>query len=184
MPASDAAERGAARSTRRGAAADPAPAHPRHARRSDGRAGRISELLRHGADARLQPQHDPLRRGSLHAGQARGAGAGAADQDAVPGRRAESRAVPRLGRGDSARRARARARRPVLHEHARRAAAVAPDPRSAAQGHAADHHDHRRQAVGADPARRPHLQERLRPRSVHRRRDAAPRSPRAARAAS
>ena len=60
---------------------------------------------------------------------------------------------------------------PVLHQHARRAAAGAPHPRSAAQGHAADHHDHRRQAVGADAARRPHLQERLRPRSVHRRRD-------------
>ena len=42
---------------------------------------------------------------------------------------------------------------------------------NAAQGHAADRDDHRRQAVGADPARRPHLQERLRPRSVRRRRD-------------
>ena len=30
---------------------------------------RISKLLRHGADARLQPQHDSLRRGPLHAGQ-------------------------------------------------------------------------------------------------------------------
>ena len=30
-------------------------------RRSDGRAGRVSELVRDGADARLQPQHDPLR---------------------------------------------------------------------------------------------------------------------------
>ena len=40
---------------------------PRDARRSDGRAGRVSELVRDGADARLQPQHDPLRRGSLHA---------------------------------------------------------------------------------------------------------------------
>ena len=88
-----------------------------------------------------------------------------------PGRRAESRAVPRFGRGDSARRARARARRPLLHEHARRTAAGAPHSRSPAQGHAADHHDHRRQAVGAHAARRPHLQERLRPRPVHRRRD-------------
>ena len=64
------------------AAASPAPDR-RHARRPDGRAGRVSELVRDGADARLQPQHDPLRRGSLHAGQARRAGAGAADQDAV-----------------------------------------------------------------------------------------------------
>ena len=30
-------------------------------RRFDGRAGRVSELVRDGADARLQPQHDPLR---------------------------------------------------------------------------------------------------------------------------
>ena len=49
----------------------------------DGRAGRVPELVRHGADARLQPQHDPLRRGSLHAGQARGAGAVAPDPHAV-----------------------------------------------------------------------------------------------------
>ena len=45
---------------------------------------------------------------------------------AVSRRRAEGRAVPRFGRGDSARRARPRARRPVLHEHARRPAARAP----------------------------------------------------------
>ena len=83
--------------------------------------GEYSELVRHRADARLQPQHDPLRRGSLHAGQTRRARARAADQDSVPRRRAQGRAVPRLGRGDSAGRARARARRPVLHEHARRA---------------------------------------------------------------
>ena len=48
-------------------------------------AGRVSELVRDGADARLQPQHDPLRRGSLHARQARRAGAGAADQHQYPG---------------------------------------------------------------------------------------------------
>ena len=97
------------RRTRRAAAVR--RTHPRHPRRSDGRPGRVSELVRHRADARLQPQHDPLRRGSLHAGQARGAGARAADQEPVSGRRAERRAVPRLGRGDSARRARPRARR-------------------------------------------------------------------------
>ncbi len=87
-----AAERGAARSAsvrrcaQRGSAPRPSPSpsrDPRHARGPDGRAGRVSELLRHGADARLQPQHDSVRRGSLHAGQARGAGARAADQDAV-----------------------------------------------------------------------------------------------------
>ena len=86
-----------------------APIRPRpvgHRRRlpgPDGRAGRVPELVRDGADARLQPQHDPLRRGSLHAGEARGAGAGQPDPHAVSGRRAEGRAVPRLGRGDPAR---------------------------------------------------------------------------------
>ena len=67
-----------------------------------------------------------------------------------------------------ARPARARAGRPVLHEHARRAAAGAPHPRAPAEGHAADRHDHRRQAVGADAARRPDLPQRVRARSVHR----------------
>src|SRR5581483_1172638 len=133
--------------------------------------GRVPELVRDRPDARLQPLDDPLRRGSLHAGQTRRPRARTADQNAVPRRRAESGAVPRFGRGDSARGARTRARRPVLHEHARRAAPRAPHPGPAAQGHAADHHDHRRQAVGADAARRPHLQERLRSRSVHRRRN-------------
>ena len=60
---------------------------------------RISELLRHGADARLQPQHDPLRRGPLHAGQEGGAGAGAPDPHAVSRRQPALRAVPRFGRG-------------------------------------------------------------------------------------
>ena len=59
---------------------------------------RISELLRHGADARLQPQHDPLRRGSLHAGQEGRAGAGAPDPHAVSRRQPALRAVPRFGR--------------------------------------------------------------------------------------
>ncbi len=89
----------------------------------DGGAERVPELLRDGHHARLQPQHDPVRRGSLHAGQARGAGALAPDPHAVPGRLAARRAVPRLGGGDAAQAARARARRPVLHEHARRACA-------------------------------------------------------------
>ena len=49
----------------------------------DGRAGRIPEFLRDGDHARLQPQHDPLRRGPLHAGQARRDGALAPDSHAV-----------------------------------------------------------------------------------------------------
>ena len=61
--------------------------------------------------ARLQPQHGALRRGSVHAGQARGAGAREPDPPSVPRRRAERRAVPRLGRGSAARAARPRARR-------------------------------------------------------------------------
>ena len=41
----------------------------------DGHAGRLSELVRHGAAARLQPQHGAVRRRSVHAGQACGDGA-------------------------------------------------------------------------------------------------------------
>ena len=55
---------------------------------------RVPELLRDGADARLQPQHDPVRRGSVHAGEEGGAGAGASDPDAVSGRQPALRAVP------------------------------------------------------------------------------------------
>ena len=77
----------------------------RHARpriRGPGhRAGRIPELLRHGDHARLQPQHDPVRRGPLHAGQAGRDGAVAADPPAVSGRQPAARAVPRLGRGSA-----------------------------------------------------------------------------------
>ena len=87
------------------------PRHRGRLRRSDGRAGRVSELVRDGADARLQPQHDPLRRGSLHAGQARGAGARQPDPAAVSRRRAEGRPLPRLGGRDPAQPARARAGR-------------------------------------------------------------------------
>ena len=57
---------------------------------------------------------------------------------------------------------------PVLHQHARGAAARPPPARTAAEGHAADRHDHRRQAVGAHPPGRAHLPQRLRPRSVYR----------------
>ena len=57
----------------------------RRLRRPDGQPGRVPELVRDGADARLQPQHDPLRRGSLHAGQARGARARPPDPHQYPG---------------------------------------------------------------------------------------------------
>ncbi len=60
---------------------------------------RVSELLRHGADAGLQPQHDPVRRGPLHAGQEGRAGAGAPDSHAVSRRQPALRAVPRQRRG-------------------------------------------------------------------------------------
>ena len=146
--------------------------HRHRLRGPDGRAGRVSKLLRHGADARLQPQHDSVRRGSLHARQARRHGARASAAHAVSRRHDARRALPRLRRRDSAARARPRARRALLHEHARGTAARPPHPREAAQGHAADRDDHRRQALGLDPARRPHLQERVRPRSVRHRRNA------------
>ena len=70
------------RAAHRGRAAGVAP-HQRDARRPHGRAGRISEFVRHGADARLQPQHDSVRRGSVHAGQAGRARAGPVDQEPV-----------------------------------------------------------------------------------------------------
>ncbi len=57
---------------------------------------------------------------------------------------------------------------PVLHQYAGRSAPGAPHPRTAAERHASDRDDYRRQAVGADAARRPHLQECVRSRSVHR----------------
>ena len=44
---------------------------------------RVSELLRDGADAGLQPQHDPVRRGPFHARQEGGPGAGAPDPHTV-----------------------------------------------------------------------------------------------------
>ncbi len=47
---------------------------------------RIPKLLRDGADARLQPQHDPLRRGPVHAREEGGPGAGASDPNTVSGR--------------------------------------------------------------------------------------------------
>ena len=62
----------------------------------------VSELLRDGADARLQPQHDPVRRGPLHAREEGGARAGAPDSHAVSRRQSAVRAVPRFGGGVAA----------------------------------------------------------------------------------
>ena len=43
----------------------------------------VPKLLRDGSDARLQPQHDPLWRGSIHSGEESRARAGAPDPDAI-----------------------------------------------------------------------------------------------------
>ena len=116
---------------------------------------RVPELLRHGADAGLQPQHDPVRRGPLHARQEGGAGAGPPDQDPISRRQPALRAVPRRGRGTGHQPARARAGGSVLHEHPRWADSGAAPAQSGAQGHAPDRHDHRRQAELPDAGRRP-----------------------------
>src|ERR1041384_6124535 len=128
-------------------------------RRPDGASGRVSLVIGDGVDARLFALDDSVRRGSLHAGEESGARADAFDSDAIPGRYAARRAVPRHGGRDSDRPARARAGGTVSHEHDGGAEARAPDPDGAAQGHASDHHDHRRQTVGADAARRQDLRE-------------------------
>ena len=85
------------------------PDRPR-LRRPHGAPGRVPLELRDGADARLLALHDPLRRGPLHARQEGRARPHAPDPHAVPRRHAQGRALPRLRRGDPARRAR-RARR-------------------------------------------------------------------------
>ncbi len=54
-------------------------------RRPDGGAGRVPELVRHRDHARLLAQHDPLRRRSLHARQARGHGAAQLIRTQYPG---------------------------------------------------------------------------------------------------
>ena len=78
--------------------------------RPHGAAGRVPLVLRDGADARLLALDDPLRRGPLHAGEESRARAHASHPHAVPRRHAQGRALPRLGRGDPARDARARRR--------------------------------------------------------------------------
>ena len=68
---------------------------------------------------------DPVRRGSLHAGEEGRARAHAPHPHAVPRRHAPGRPLPRLGGGDPAGDARARAGGPVPHEHGRGAQARA-----------------------------------------------------------
>ena len=83
---------------------------------------------------------------------------------AVPGGQPAPGAVPRLRGGGAALAARQGAGGPLLHQHARGAAARAAHPAPPAQGHEADRDDHRRQALGAHRDRRPHLPQPLRPR--------------------
>jgi Ca-activated chloride channel family protein len=75
----------------------------------DGAPGRVPLELRDGADARHVALDDPLRRGPLHAGEEGGARARPPHPHAVPRRHGARGALPRLGRGDPARAARARA---------------------------------------------------------------------------
>ena len=56
---------------------------------------RVSKFLRHRSSARLQPQHDSLRRGSLHSRQARRASSLAFDPHAISRRLSALRSVPR-----------------------------------------------------------------------------------------
>jgi hypothetical protein len=153
------------------------PRHPAHARarsrargcattarsprlRRPARApGGVPLELRDGAAARHQPLHDPLRRGPLHAREEGRARAHAPDPHAVPRRHAAGGALRRPRRGDPALPARARAGRPLPHQHGRGAQGGAAAPARAEQGDAADRDDHRRQALGAHPPRRPRLQE-------------------------
>ena len=123
--------------------------------------GGIPEFLRDSLVARHQSQHDSLRRGSIHSGQARGPGAIASDSNAVSGRLSAAGAVPRLGGRSSNEAARAGGGGSLSHEHARRPAAGAANPDGGEEGHAADHHDHGWKAIGDDAAERKDLQERV-----------------------
>src|SRR5208283_4855508 len=124
--------------------------------------GRVSEFLRYGADARLQPQHDPIWRRSFHAGQESGDGVVAFDPYTVPGRFAALRSVPRLSRGSSRFGTGARASWAVLHQHTRRPHSCAEAAGGREEGHEADHHDHGWQAFCTDSRRWADLQECLR----------------------
>ena len=89
---------------------------------------RVPLVGRDGADARLLPLDDPVRRGPLHPGQEGGAGAHPPDPHPVPGRQPPRGAVPRFGGGDSAQRAGHGAGGALPHQHGRRAQAGAADP--------------------------------------------------------
>ena len=111
---------------------------------------RVSEFLRDRADARLQPQHDPVWRRSIYAGKESCACAFALDPYAVSGRQLAARVVPRFGGGGAAWRTGARSGGSVLHEHPRRVASGAASALAGEEGHEADHHDHRWQAFVSD----------------------------------
>ena len=89
------------------------------------------DLLRDRADDRHQPQHDPVRRGPDHAGEAGGPGALRADHDAVPEGLPRAGGVRRRRPAGEHQRAAVPDGRAVPHEHARGAAARA---RPAADG--------------------------------------------------
>ena len=134
---------------------------------------RAPHLLRHRADARHQPQHDPLRRGPDHARQAGGARALRAHHARATRRTTSSWCVF----GDDARLVSLSElpvprRRPVPHQHPRRACGWRGAPAEAAQRQQADLHGHRRQAVGHLRRRGAPLQELVRPRPAHRQQDA------------
>ena len=92
-------------------------------RRPPGPPGGIPEFVRYRSHAGLQSQHDPVRRGPVHAGQTRGPGAGAPDPDAVSGGHAQCGFVPRQRRGGSHRAACPGHGRTVPYQHPGRAAA-------------------------------------------------------------
>ena len=134
------------------------PDQPR-IRRPDGAPERVPLVGRHGADARLLPLDDPLRRGPLHPGQEGGAGAHPPDPHPVPGDRLRvvlfhdsAEEIPLRGAGP----AQVGPYHTNTAEGLKLARRILHRPE---EGHAADHHDHRRQAVGAHHAGRPGLRE-------------------------
>ena len=128
--------------------------------RPDGAPVGVPLLRGDGADAGLLALDDPLRRGSLHAGQEGGAGADAPDPHPVPRRLASAACC------STTRRRRSRSRRcpqvQVGPYHTNTAEGLKLARRiliGAEEGHAADHHDHRRQALRDDHAGRAGLRE-------------------------
>ena len=91
--------------------------------RSAGASVRISIVVRDRAHARLLALHDSVRRGPLHAGQESCDGVVASHPHAISGRLALAGALPRFGGGVATVATGAGQSGPVLHQHARRAAA-------------------------------------------------------------